>query len=94
MKKIRKNSRLIKTPLPNGRPLGKKWAKASLFEMLYCPDILGGDYRKIWAVVGRKHVYCSTIQICKSGGNRKATLPRQAWEKLISSKNNRVAVIA
>ena len=79
----------IKKPRKHGRPIGKKWDKAKLFSMRYCQDSLGGDHRSIWAIVGHKWVYCSTVQLCKSGGNSKATLSRQAWDKLVSSKGNR-----
>ena len=37
----------IKTPLPKGRPLGKKWKRATLFSMRQCPYALGGDNRNI-----------------------------------------------
>ena len=94
MTRIRKNTKHIKTPLPKGRPLGKKWKKAKLFSMTYCPDSLGGDHRSIWALIGHKWVHCSTVQLCKSGGNRKASVSRQAWEKLVSTKNNTVEVLA
>ena len=79
----------IKKPRKDGRPIGKKWDKAKLLLMRYCPEALGGDHRAIWAIVGHKWVYCSTKQLCKSGGNAKATLSRQAWDKLVSSKGNR-----
>tara|TARA_R100000995_G_C3468446_1_gene116992 strand:- start:69 stop:341 length:273 start_codon:yes stop_codon:yes gene_type:complete len=78
----------IKKPRKDGRPIGKKWDKAKLLLMRYCPEALGGDYRAIWTIVGHKWVYCSTKQLCKSGGNAKATLSRQAWDKLVSSKGN------
>ena len=90
---IRKNTKHVKTPLPKGRPLGKKWKNARLFSMTYCPDVLGGDHRSIWAIVGHKWVHCSTNQLCKAGGNRKATVSRQAWEKLVATKNNTVQVL-
>jgi hypothetical protein len=79
----------IKKPRKDGRPIGKKWDKAKLLLMRYCPEALGGDYRAIWAIVGHKWVYCSTKQLCKSGGNAKTTLSRQAWDKLVSSKGNK-----
>ena len=79
----------IKKPRKDGRPIGKKWDKAKLLLMRYCPEALGGDHRAIWAIVGHKWVYCSTKQLCKSGGNAKTTLSRQAWDKLVSSKGNR-----
>ena len=79
----------IKKPRKDGRPIGKKWDKAKLLLMRYCPEALGGDHRAIWAIVGHKWVYCSTKQLCKSGGNSKATRSRQAWDKLVSSKGNR-----
>jgi len=78
-----------KTPRKLGRPIGKKWDRATLFLMRYCPDILGGDHRSIWAIIGHKWVHCSTTQLCKTGGNRKAIISRQAWDKLISGKGNR-----
>ena len=44
----------IKKPRKDGRPIGKKWDKAKLLLMRYCPEALGGDYRAIWAIVGHK----------------------------------------
>ena len=84
----------IKTPLPKGRPIGKKWKRATLFSMRHCPYALGGDNRNIWAIIGHKNVYCSTVQLCKAGGNRKTTISRQDWDKLVATSNNKVEVLS
>jgi|TARA_R100000234_G_C5000063_1_gene179891 hypothetical protein len=76
----------LKTPRQHGRPIGKKWDKAICYMMHYAPDALGGDHRAVWVIIGKKWVYASTSQICKSGGNRKCQLPKQAWEKLINKQ--------
>tara|TARA_Y100000592_G_scaffold43016_1_gene68402 strand:+ start:1741 stop:2019 length:279 start_codon:yes stop_codon:yes gene_type:complete len=83
---IRKNTKLIKTPRKHGRPIGKKWDKATGYMMQHCPDVLGGDHRKVWVIVGKKWVYASTSQISKVGGNRKCQMTKQAWEKLIAKQ--------
>ena len=82
----------VKSPRKLGRPIGKKWDKATLVS-LNIPNVLPFAMEKgyvgsyfLWVISGRKWVYLKKPQSTKIETPKQLRLKLADWEKIIKSR--------